>query len=120
MLADLSRAYGVLESDPSVRAGVLYAQGDHFTAGLDLVDVGPGLASGELSFPDDGRDPWRLGCARPSPNSSPARTPPRVCNRSSNVGPPALSGASRKNAERAPPAGNRRQKSRHECTFDEP
>jgi enoyl-CoA hydratase/carnithine racemase len=33
MLADLSRAYGVLESDPSVRAGVLYAQGDHFTAG---------------------------------------------------------------------------------------
>jgi enoyl-CoA hydratase len=60
MLADLSRAYGVLESDPSVRAGVLYARGDHFTAGLDLADVGPGLASGELSFPDDGRDPWRL------------------------------------------------------------
>ncbi|OBK97405.1 hypothetical protein A5652_07195 [Mycobacterium sp. 1165178.9] len=48
MLADLSRAYGVLESDPSVRAGVLYAQGKHFTAGLDLIDVGPGIASGEL------------------------------------------------------------------------
>lgn len=48
MLADPSRAYGVLESDPSVRAGVLYAQGEHFTAGLDLVDVGPGIASGEL------------------------------------------------------------------------
>ena len=31
MLVDLSRAYGVLESDPSVRAGVLYAQDDHFT-----------------------------------------------------------------------------------------
>lgn len=28
MLADLSRAYGVLESDPSVRAGVLYAQSE--------------------------------------------------------------------------------------------
>jgi enoyl-CoA hydratase len=67
MLADLSRAYGVLESDPSVRAGVLYAQGDHFTAGLDLVDVGPGLASGELSFPDDGRDPWRLDGAWTTP-----------------------------------------------------
>jgi enoyl-CoA hydratase/carnithine racemase len=67
MLADLSRAYGVLESDPSVRAGVLYAQGDHFTAGLDLIDVGPGLASGELSFPDDGRDPWRLDGAWTTP-----------------------------------------------------
>lgn len=67
MLADLSRAYGVLESDPSVRAGVLYAQGEHFTAGLDLVDVGPGIASGELSFPDDGRDPWRLDGAWTTP-----------------------------------------------------
>ncbi|ORW85828.1 enoyl-CoA hydratase [Mycobacterium sp. IEC1808] len=60
MLADLSRAYGLLESDDSLRAGVLFAHGDHFTAGLDLVDVGPGIAAGELAFPDDGRDPWRL------------------------------------------------------------
>ncbi|MEB4209012.1 crotonase/enoyl-CoA hydratase family protein [Mycobacterium sp. 94-17] len=67
MLADLSRAYGVLESDSSVRAGVLFAHGEHFTAGLDLVDVGPGLASGELSFPEDGRDPWRLDGAWATP-----------------------------------------------------
>lgn len=67
MLADLSRAYGVLESDPSVRAGVLFAQGDHFTAGLDLVDVGPGIAGGQLSFPADGRDPWRLDGAWTTP-----------------------------------------------------
>ena len=60
MLADLSRAYGLLESDDSIRAGVLFAHGDHFTAGLDLVDVGPGIAAGELAFPEDGRDPWRL------------------------------------------------------------
>ena len=60
MLADLARAYGVLESDPEAWAGVLFAHGDHFTAGLDLVDVGPGIAAGELAFPDDGRDPWRL------------------------------------------------------------
>src|SRR6201995_3721877 len=60
MLTDLSRAYGLLESDASVRAGVLYAHGQHFTGGLDLVDVGPNIASGELEFPDDGRDPWRL------------------------------------------------------------
>jgi enoyl-CoA hydratase len=60
MLADLSRAYGLLEADTSLRVGVLFAHGDHFTAGLDLVDVGPGVAAGELTFPDDGRDPWRL------------------------------------------------------------
>jgi len=60
MLADLSRAYALLESDASVRAGVLFAHGDHFTAGLDLADVGPGIASGQNPLPDDGRDPWRL------------------------------------------------------------
>ncbi|MGH3967780.1 MAG: crotonase/enoyl-CoA hydratase family protein [Mycobacterium sp.] len=60
MLGDLARAYALLESDPSVRAGVLFAHGDHFTGGLDLVDVGPAIAAGELKFPDDGRDPWRL------------------------------------------------------------
>ena len=36
MLADLSRAYALLESDESLRAGVLFAHGEHFTAGLDL------------------------------------------------------------------------------------
>src|SRR6201996_2405339 len=60
MLTDLSRAYGLLESDASVRAGVLWAHGQHFTGGLDLVDVGPSIASGDLPMPDDGRDPWRL------------------------------------------------------------
>lgn len=67
MLADLSRAYAVLESDPDVRAGVLFAHGDHFTAGLDLVDVGPGIASGESPMPADGRDPWRLDGAWTTP-----------------------------------------------------
>jgi enoyl-CoA hydratase len=60
MLADLARAYALLESDTSVRAGVLFAHGDHFTAGLDLVDVGPNIAAGQTPVPDDGRDPWRL------------------------------------------------------------
>jgi enoyl-CoA hydratase/carnithine racemase len=61
MLADLARAYALLESDPSARAGVLFAHGDHFTGGLDLVDVGPSIAAGQQEYPpDDGRDPWRL------------------------------------------------------------
>jgi enoyl-CoA hydratase/carnithine racemase len=60
MLADLSRAYALLESDDSLRAGVLSAHGDHFTTGLDLVDAGPAIVSGTDPFPEDGRDPWRL------------------------------------------------------------
>ena len=43
MLADLSRAYALLESDETLRAGVLFAHGEHFTSGLDLVDVGPNI-----------------------------------------------------------------------------
>jgi enoyl-CoA hydratase len=60
MLADLSRAYALLESDDALRVGVLVAHGEHFTAGLDLVDVGPAIAEGRDPFPADGRDPWRL------------------------------------------------------------
>ena len=60
MLADLSRAYGLLESDDTLRAGVLFAHGEHFTAGLDLVDVAPAVAAGEELLGEGGRDPWRL------------------------------------------------------------
>lgn len=60
MLAELSLAYAELESSDDLRAGVLFAHGDHFTGGLDLVDVGPALASGESPYPEEGRDPWRL------------------------------------------------------------
>jgi enoyl-CoA hydratase/carnithine racemase len=60
MLADLSRAYALLESDDSLRAGVLFAHGEHFTAGLDLIDVAPAITSGTDLLPEDGRDPWRL------------------------------------------------------------
>ena len=60
MLADLSRAYALLESNDSLRAGVLFAHGDHFTAGLDLLDVAPAISTGTVLLPDDGRDPWRL------------------------------------------------------------
>jgi enoyl-CoA hydratase len=60
LLADLSRAYALLESDPTLRAGVLFGHGDHFTAGLDLVDVAPMIVAEEVPFPEGGRDPWRL------------------------------------------------------------
>jgi enoyl-CoA hydratase len=36
LLEQLSLAYGQLDADPKLRVGLVYAVGDHFTAGLDL------------------------------------------------------------------------------------
>ena len=43
MLQELAIAYGKLDSDPQLRVGLVFAHGDHFTAGLDLADVAPRL-----------------------------------------------------------------------------
>jgi enoyl-CoA hydratase len=59
MLEELGRAYERLESDDNLRAGVLYAHGDNFTAGLDLAEVGPRLVEGSLDWAADARNPWR-------------------------------------------------------------
>jgi Enoyl-CoA hydratase/isomerase len=53
------RGHVLLERDEDLRCGVLFAHGEHFTGGLDLAEVGPALAEGNLSYPDDARDPWR-------------------------------------------------------------
>jgi enoyl-CoA hydratase/carnithine racemase len=62
MLDQLALAIGELESDDELRCGVLFAHGDHFTAGLDLADVAPAIleSGGRLPVPDGGRQPWRL------------------------------------------------------------
>ncbi|MFF7970673.1 crotonase/enoyl-CoA hydratase family protein [Streptomyces sp. NPDC007905] len=60
MLAELSAAYGLLESEDDLWCAVLFAHGDHFTGGLDMLDVGAELASGKFDAPEGGRDPWRL------------------------------------------------------------
>ena len=61
MLHGLSLAYGQLDTDPEIRVGLVFAHGDHFTAGLDLVDLGPKLAMGQLSLvPEGGLDPWGM------------------------------------------------------------
>jgi enoyl-CoA hydratase/carnithine racemase len=59
MLEELGRAYERLERDDNLRAGVMYAEGDNFTAGLDLAEIGPRLMDGTLDWPDDARNPWR-------------------------------------------------------------
>ena len=40
----LGSAYEILGTDDELRAGVLFAHGDHFSAGLDLAEVGPAVA----------------------------------------------------------------------------
>ena len=40
----LGSAYDRLGTDEELRAGVLFAHGDHFSAGLDLAEVGPAVA----------------------------------------------------------------------------
>lgn len=61
MLHCLSLAYGQLDSDANLRVGVLHAHGKHFTAGLDLIDIGPKMASGKLNLvPEGGLDPWGI------------------------------------------------------------
>jgi enoyl-CoA hydratase len=59
----LSRAYAELSRDDDLRAAVLFAHGDHFTAGLDLAEFSPVFASGSWSVPEDGIDP--LGIETP-------------------------------------------------------
>ena len=40
----LGAAYETLGTDQELRAGVLFGHGDHFSAGLDLAQVGPVVA----------------------------------------------------------------------------
>src|SRR5687768_10935698 len=44
MIDALGAAYERLGDDPELRAGVLFAHGDHFSAGLDLAEVGPAVS----------------------------------------------------------------------------
>ena len=61
LLTALAAAYGELERDPELRVGLVHAAGDHFTAGLDLADLGPRIGRDGLSFVGDGAiDPWQV------------------------------------------------------------
>lgn len=44
-LDELAQAYQRLEDDDALRVGVLFGHGEHFSAGLDLAEVGPAVAS---------------------------------------------------------------------------
>jgi len=68
MLCQLGDAYGVLEKEPELRVGVLFAHGDHFTAGLDLADVAPHVAEGKVVLGSGAIDPLGVhGAKRTKP-----------------------------------------------------
>ena len=61
LLQQLALAYGELERDPELRVGLVHAVGDHFTAGLDLADVGPRLGPNGIDIvPAGGLNPWQV------------------------------------------------------------
>jgi len=63
MLADLGQAYGELERDDDLRCGVLFAHGDHFTAGLELTQFIDRLGQGVQDVAEGALDP--LGITGP-------------------------------------------------------
>jgi enoyl-CoA hydratase/carnithine racemase len=61
LLTRLALAYGELERDPELRVGLVYAVGDHFTAGLDLADLGPRIGADGIEYvPEGGINPWQV------------------------------------------------------------
>jgi enoyl-CoA hydratase/carnithine racemase len=61
MLDELAMAYAQLEDTEDVRCGVLFAEGEMFTAGLDLAALAPTIAvSGVLEYPENSIDPLNL------------------------------------------------------------
>ncbi len=71
MLRELAEAFTAYEEDDALRCAVVHADGPHFTAGLDLADVGPRMARGEAAWPEDAVNPWGTTGRR--------RTKPVVC-----------------------------------------
>jgi enoyl-CoA hydratase/carnithine racemase len=61
MFEELGQAYTRLDDEPDLRVGVLYALGDHFTAGLDLPTIAPLMRAGKKAVPLGLVDPLNLG-----------------------------------------------------------
>lgn len=70
MFEELAAAYTRLESTQELRCGVLYAEGDHFTAGLDMPKIAPLRQQGKPLFAPTQVDPFNL--------REPIRTKPMV------------------------------------------
>ena len=60
MLRSMAQAYTSYEHDAEARCAVVYAEGKHFTAGLDLPKVAPHLGSDSLMVEEGEIDPFDL------------------------------------------------------------
>lgn len=58
MIKDLSLALTEYENNDALRCAIVFAHGDHFTAGLDLVELQPKLATGVFDFSENEINPW--------------------------------------------------------------
>lgn len=68
LIHDLSLALTEYEDHPELRCAVIFAHGEHFTAGLDLVELQPKLSSGIFSYDQQHINPWGTsGRARKKP-----------------------------------------------------
>ena len=60
MIAQLSDAMTRYEADDNLRCALIFAHGDHFTAGLDLVELQDKLNDGVFEFDSNQIDPWGI------------------------------------------------------------
>lgn len=58
MIDDLSLALTEYEDNDQLRCAIIFAHGDHFTAGLDLTELQPKMASGIFSSDSNIINPW--------------------------------------------------------------
>jgi len=67
MFDELNAAYKHLDETPELRCGVLFAHGDHTTAGLDLPKFVGHMQEGNALMPESGPDPFGLHqkCTKP-------------------------------------------------------
>lgn len=75
MFQEFCRAVTMLEEDPEIRCALIYAEGKHFTMGLDLPDVVAALKEqNRLPIPENTVNPWD-----PAGLIDRARTKPLIC-----------------------------------------
>lgn len=61
MIKQLSEALTRYENDENLRCALIFAHGEHFTAGLDLMELQDKWDKGAFEFSDNEIDPWGIG-----------------------------------------------------------
>ena len=68
MIQELSNALTEYEQRDELRCALLYARGENFTTGLDLIELQDKVLSGIFDYPNDRIDPWGVsGMPRTKP-----------------------------------------------------